>query len=309
MKRIDVHAHFLPDDYRAALAAVNPLLARLPDCSTDALLEMMERFQIDAAVLSLSPPGVFHGDAARARELARSMNEQAAQLRRRYPKRFAALGVTPFPDVEASVSEIDHCLDHLGLDGFELFSHVAGIYLGDHAWDPVFEALNAHRAYVFVHPVFPPYPPPLPAYPEWVFEFPFESTRSIVNLIYQGVFERFQDIRWHFPHLSGAAAFLAHRIGSLAIRNPEQAGLAPAGALAYLRRLFLDTAQADNNIALSAVLELSPVDRIVFGTDWPYAALPREGSDPAPGLNHLDREVRARVDGANASALVPSLFD
>jgi len=309
VKRIDVHAHFLPGDYRAALAAVNPSLARLPDCSTDALLEMMNRFQIDAAVLSLSPPGVFHGDTAHARELARSMNEHAAELRRGYPKHFAALGVLPLPDVEASVSEIGHCLNHLKLDGFELFSHVAGVYLGDHAWNPVLEELNAHRAYVFVHPVFPPYPPPLRSYPAWLFEFPFESTRAIVNLIYGGAFERFQNIRWHFPHLSGAAVFLAHRIGSLAIRNPEQAGSAPAGALAYLRRLFLDTAQADNNIALGAVLELTPVDRVIFGTDWPYAALPTEGRDPAPGLSYLDRELRAGIDGVNASALVPWLLE
>ena len=309
MPRIDIHTHFLPDQYRAALGAVNPVLPRvLPDCSTDKLLAMMDRFQIDAVVLALSAPGVYHGDLGRARELARAMNEHAAALRRSRPQQFATLGVLPLPDVAASVDEVGHCLDALELDGFELFTNVAGNYLGDAAWDPVLAELDARRAYVFAHPDTPPYALPLPPYPVWLFEYPFESTRAIVNLVYSGGFERFPNIRWHFAHLSGTAIFLAHRIASLAVRAPEAAGQAPAGAIAYLRRLFLDTAQADNPVALSAVLELSPEDRIVFGTDWPYAAQPETGSDPAPGLAYLNPELRARVEGANASALVPRLF-
>jgi len=217
--RIDAHTHFLPDGYRAALGA----LARLPDHSTDALLAMMDRFAIDAAVVSVSPPGVFHGDAGQARELARLVNEHAAALRRDHPGRFATLGVLPLPDVPASIGEVAHGLDELGLDGFELFSNVAGTYPDDPAWDPVLEALDARAAYVFVHPGPPPYARPLP-HPDWLYEYPFESTRAIVNLVYSGAFERFPNVRWQFAHLGGTAPFLAHRIASLAVRAPERTG-------------------------------------------------------------------------------------
>jgi hypothetical protein len=44
----------------------------------------------------------------------------------------------------------------------------------------------------------------------------------------------------------------------------------------------------------------------VFGTDWPYAALPASG-DPAPELDQLGND-RALVDAANAGALVPRLL-
>lgn len=268
---------------------MNPGLGDLPDCSTDALLAMMRRFDIDAAVVSLSPPGVFHGDRGHARELAMIVNEYAADLRRAHPDRLATLGVLPLPDVESSLSEIARCLDKLDLDGFELFTNVGGIYLGDRAWDPVLAELNARRAYVFVHPVSPPYqPPPLRSHPDWLYEYPFESTRAIVNLIYTGALERFPNVRFHFAHLGGTAPFLAHRIASLSVRSPQLASQAPAGAIGYLRALYLDTAQADNRPALSATLELLPADHIVFGTDWPYAALPGDGRDPSPGLATLD---------------------
>jgi hypothetical protein len=48
---------------------------------------------------------------------------------------------------------------------------------------------------------------------------------------------------------------------------------------------------------------------IVFGTDWPYAALPPEGGDPAPRLDALDGSERAAIECTNAAALVPRLFD
>jgi predicted TIM-barrel fold metal-dependent hydrolase len=54
-------------------------------------------------------------------------------------------------------------------------------------------------------------------------------------------------------------------------------------------------------------LEVTTPDRIVFGSDWPYAALPAQGGDPAPELDELGASVRAQVDGANAAALVPRL--
>ena len=40
----------------------------------------------------------------------------------------------------------------------------------------------------------------------------------------------------------------------------------------------------------------------MFGTDWPYADLPREG-DPAPGLDGLGPDLRARIDAANAAGV------
>lgn len=61
--------------------------------------------------------------------------------------------------------------------------------------------------------------------------------------------------------------FLAHRIASLADREPEQARAAPAGAVEYVRRLYYDTGLAGNAPAIAATLEVTGLDHIVFGTD------------------------------------------
>ena len=62
-----------------------------------------------------------------------------------------------------------------------LLSNVAGTYVGDAAWDPVFDELHRRGAYVFLHPGFPPHELPLPGHPVWLYEFPFDTTRAIAS--------------------------------------------------------------------------------------------------------------------------------
>jgi predicted TIM-barrel fold metal-dependent hydrolase len=303
MKRIDVHAHVLPEAYRAiAPAQTDRAAAPLPPGTEQGLFDFMERYAIDAAVISTGPPGATADDPGLARELAQVANEEIARIVRTNHDRLAGLAIVPLPDVDASLEEIAHALDSLGLDGVALFSNVGGTYLGDPSWDALFDELERRSAYVFVHPVAPAQPSPL-AWPSWLVEFPFDTTRAIVNLVYSGTLERCPRLRVQVGHLGGAAPFLAHRIASLAERLPDLADRAPRGALEYLGRLYYDTALSNNSVALASTVAAASIDRVVFGTDWPYAALPERG-DPAPLLG-LDAEQRALVDGVNACALVP----
>ena len=77
--RIDVHAHFLPDFYHAALVKAgltNPDgFPGIPNWSEEAALKMMDKLQIEAALLSISSPGVHFGNDQKAKELSRRVNE------------------------------------------------------------------------------------------------------------------------------------------------------------------------------------------------------------------------------------------
>jgi 6-methylsalicylate decarboxylase len=308
MARIDLHAHVIPDAYRDVLVLPDGTPYPAPPARLEDLVEMMGRYEIDAAVISTGPPGAFLGDPSRARDIARTANESIAAIVRDDPQRFAGLGIVPLPDVASAVEELAFALDHLELDGVMLLSNVAGCYLGDARWQPLYEELHRRNAYVFVHPAMPPHPLPLgELHPVWLYEFPFETTRALANLIFSGTLERFPGMRMQFAHLGGTAPFLAHRLASLADREPERAQRAPAGALEYLRRQYYDTGLTNNRPAIEATRALAPLDRIVFGTDWPYAALPPDGADPAPDLGFLSPGDRLAVDHQNAAALVPRL--
>jgi predicted TIM-barrel fold metal-dependent hydrolase len=301
--RIDSHAHVLPADYIEAIPQPGGNLPKPPVVSVEMLEQMMDRYAIDRAVVSVGPPGVFFGDQGQANELARLVNERMAAIRDRDPAKFAALGMVPLPDVDAALAELAHLLDVQGLDGVILTSHIAGTYLGADAFEPVYAELDRRGAYVFLHPTIPANGVAL-AHPAWLYEFPFDTVRALANLIYSGTFERYPNIRWQVAHLGGAAPFMAHRLASLTAREPHLAQQAPAGALGYLSRLYYDTGLADNEIAVNATRLVAPFDHLLFGTDWPYLAMPDAPGDPAPGLAFLDGE-RAALDGVHVGALVP----
>lgn len=308
MTRIDAHAHFAPPEYLERVQRRAGGTLPVPPWQLSDSLEMMARYGIDASVISVSPPGVFMGDQAEANELARLVNEAGAQIVRDRPAQFAALACLPLPDLDAAMRELEHALDVLHLDGVAVFTHYGPAYLSHPKFAPLLDELERRQAYVFVHPTMPAHAAPLPHYPPWLIEFPFETTRAIVDLLYSGALERCPKVRFQFAHQGGTVPFLAGRIASLVARSPREAGFAdrtPAGPLTYLRRLYYDTGLSNNASAIQATLEVTGFDHLVFGTDWPYADLPASG-DPAPGLAYLG-ERRERLEHHNAAALVPRL--
>ena len=303
--RIDTHVHMIGPRYLEAITPPNGPAPALPTATRAGIETMMHAYDIDAAVISIGPPGAAGPDQARRNVVARLANEELAEMRDDAPDRFAGLALLPLPDPDAALAEIAYALDELKLDGVTLLSNVNGIYLGDSRWDAVFAELDRRGAYVFLHPAMPASPPPLlQAHPVWLYEFPFDTTRALANLIYSGTLDRCPRLRLQVAHLGGTAPFLAHRIASLAEREPERSQLAPAGAIEYLRGLFYDTGLSNHRLALQTTRELVGSQRIVFGTDWPYAALPTSG-DPAPELQFLTEQERQAVDRTNALALIP----
>lgn len=137
-------------------------------------------------------------------------------------------------------------------------------------------------------------------------ELPFDTTRTIVDLLYSGALHRYPRIRYLFPHLGGATPFLAHRLATLVKRDTGWAQAAPEGPLTYLARLAVDSAQADNPPALDCVRAFVSETKIVYGSDWPYAVL-GPGPDPQPGLAHLGDRARAAIEWDHALALMPEL--
>ena len=262
----------------------------------DGLQQFMEQNAIDRAVISTGPPG------APTPEIARIANEELAEIVRAAPETFAGLAALPLGDVDAALAEVAHAYDALGMDGVLLLSSVRGTYLGDPALDSLFAELDRRGAYVFLHPGFPPHDLPLP-HPVWLYEFVFETTRALANLIYTGTLERYPNIRLQVAHLGGTAPFIAHRLASLAAREPDKATAAPAGAVEYLGRLYYDTGLANNAPALAATLEVTSPEHVVFGTDWPYLDI-AEGADAFPGLDYLG-ERRAAVENENTTVLIP----
>ncbi|KAF5849414.1 hypothetical protein GGP41_006398 [Bipolaris sorokiniana] len=154
---IDVHAHCVPDWYRAIVPRTggNPT----PSWNVTGHLDFMASQSISQAVLAFSAPGanVYPGDQAATIALARLINEQSAAFARAYPDKFTFYAVVPLPYTPNAIAEATYALDTLGAAGIALYSNFEGRYLGDSAFKPFFEAMNARGSsqIIYVHPTTP----------------------------------------------------------------------------------------------------------------------------------------------------------
>jgi hypothetical protein len=123
---IDVHHHFVPPFYlsanreriiAAAAGRINPGYA---SWTSERAIAAMDRDGVATAVLSLTTPGVWFGDAREAARMSRRVNEYAADLTRSHPGRFGLFAVIPLPDTESSLHEIEYAFSTLGADGIGL---------------------------------------------------------------------------------------------------------------------------------------------------------------------------------------------
>lgn len=270
---VDFHQHIIPDGYRAFLASLGKSDAggrELPAWSEHLATEFMEQRRIERALLSLSAPGVSMPGAGGGASLARDINLECDELARRRPERFGFLGTLPLPDVDAAVGEIHFLFERTRAEGIILLSNYEGIYLGDARFAPVLEALDSHRALVLVHPNELPFGAQsgLP-FPGWIADFLLDTTRAAVNLVAQGATRDYPNISFVLSHAGAFIPYIAGRIATGAYAFPRPASAKET--IEQLRSFYFDTALSSTKYALPSLLSFAREDRIVFGSDWPFA--------------------------------------
>jgi 6-methylsalicylate decarboxylase len=308
MPLIDVHAHLIPPFYREALIAAGrgpSISGGFPAWSPEQALEQMDQNGIAAAILSVSQPGVHFGDDSAACNLARTFNDYMARLSAARAGRLGAFAVLPLPDVPGALAETDYALDVLKLDGVGLLASYGEQFLGDDKFDPLLERLNAREAVVFVHPNLHPGSRTLTLnVPAWVVEYPFDTTRAVVNLVLSGKRRRYAKIRFILAHAGGTIPFLAWRIAAAPQIDKRYAALSSADIRSDLRSFWYETAQAPGPETFGALRLIAAPERILFGSDWPYCLSPVT-SAMIDALRQVDARQRLGVESANALHLFP----
>jgi predicted TIM-barrel fold metal-dependent hydrolase len=144
------------------------------------------------ALLSVSTPGVTPaGTAAEAADMARLVNDAAAEVVKDRPDRFGFLATVPLPAVDVAVAEAARALDELRADGLILLAHSGDTYLGDAAQMDLFAELDRRRTVVLVHPG--PLPgPAVPKVPPLAADFLLDTTRAAYLLVRTGVVARYR---------------------------------------------------------------------------------------------------------------------
>jgi 6-methylsalicylate decarboxylase len=291
---IDVHAHHLPDFYRQALVQHGhdrpDGFPHIPEWSAAEHVAAMDRLGIATSLLSISSPGVHLGDPADGsdgsgtRDLARAVNEAGRRAVVDHPGRFGLWASLPLPDVDAAMAEIAYCHEHLDVAGFALLTNVGGTYLGDDSFEPVWRELDRRNARVFVHPTSPPcWEHTSLGRPRPMLEFLFDTTRAVVDLVLNGTVATNPGIELLIPHAGATLPMIADRVSVFSMLLDVDPAV---DVLADLGRLHFDLAGYPLPRQLDALLTLTTLDHLHYGSDYPFtpefaAAAGRERLDEA----------------------------
>jgi len=301
--RIDTHHHFTVPKLITESVAKGVNQAGLQDWTPQKSIEQMDKGGVATSILSISDPGVWFGDNAAARALARECNDYAAKVIKDYPGRFGLFATLPLPDVEGALREIEYAFDTLKADGACVLSSYLGKYLGNPTFAPVMDELNRRKAVVFCHPFC------AACGTQTVLgdgqnrgvEFVFDTTRTIVSLLSSATVARCPDIRFIWSHGGGTVPYITSRLAGVAQQLPK-------GLIYKLQKFYYDTAQAFNPYTLPSFKKLVPASHILFGTDFPLGG----GSGAAVSKGLIDNggfsesELRG-IDRENALELLPRL--
>jgi len=320
--KVDVHHHSFPPAYTEYLvkASQKPAGWVTEPWSLPVACDYCKSKNIGFAVLSCIPGGPHSDvDLQQARDFTKSCNEYNSKVARESRNTLGFFAhITNMCEVEVTLEEIDYAFDTLGAAGIALGTsyHKSGRlhYLGDTEFVPVWDALSARSAVVFVHPVPSPnmdlinqnLPPP-------AYDFPHETGRTAIDMI-TNTSNMLRDHATNcsiiLSHAGGDLPYLIDRVAGLMCHGPEALRLKKTSddVLSEARRFYYDTALSSSPMQLNAVVSLlgpDKLDHILFGTDFPPAG--------AAAIEYFSRQLRGTkvVDfadlGHNALKLFPQL--
>ena len=240
---LDVHAHLAPvlTDRLAGIDGVSwnaadgamtidgYTLAAKSVYRPEALIAWMDEHRVERAWISIPPPLYRLALAAPAmRTWVLYVNDGLDALAAKFPERLSPLYHLPVTQ-PALAAEIVTTRAKTSRPRFAMpaGSQITEVILSDTGFAPLWSALNAARAFLFLHPCRGCDPRYEPFYLHNLLGSPVETALAAAHLAMSGVLERHPDMTVCLAHAGGASAAVA-RDGSSGVRSPAVRAPTPA---------------------------------------------------------------------------------
>jgi aminocarboxymuconate-semialdehyde decarboxylase len=295
MRSIDIHAHLTPQCFWRAtenggdwhsikrekdargteVALVGKGRQSLPPrarWTPEERLADMDSLGVDVHVVS-TYVGFYNYqlDTAVALATSKAINDEIAGMTRQWPQRFAGLGTVPMQDVKVAVSELERCMTQLGLKGVEINDHINGRTLEEPEFRPFWKAAEQMGAVVFFHQA----GETMVAARSKRYHLPnsignlADRAVTFATLVHGGVMDAHPDLKIVLGHGGGYTCYGIGRMDhGWKVRSEAREHLTQPPS-AYLRRFYYDCIVYEES-ALRFLIDRVGLDRVVFGTDWPY---------------------------------------
>lgn len=242
--------------------------------SADARLADMDREGVALQVLSSIPVTFcYEADPAGTAELAGAQNDFFTRMVTEHPTRFAALGAVALQDPDLAVAELRRCMSRPGFLGVEIATQVRGRELAHEEFDRFFAIAHELGALVLVHPRDEDLPARMAGLAMgFGAGMPMETATAAASLLTSGALVRRPGVRLCLAHGAGALPAIIGRLD----KGAQIGGMAADSAELPSRlaaSLWCDSLTY-NRTALLAAVDVVGADHVMFGSDYPFPAIP-----------------------------------
>jgi len=268
----------------------------------DSLLAWMDENRVERAWISVPPP-LYRLDLAAdaAGDWTTACNEALQAVAARHADRLTPLFHLPLqhPALAAEVAGV-WAGRAKPLFAMPAGSASGGVKLSDPAYAPLWQALDAAGAFLFLHPSKGCDPRYDAFYLQNLLGSPVETALAAAHLALSGIIERHPRMTLCLAHGGGATAAVAGRL-----ERGQLTGRPGAATGADRPRRVLKSVCVDCICHDPAALELSAAihgeDKVLFGSDWPFSmGLP----EPHQALAETRTELRAKIFRDNPRRLL-----
>ena len=282
-RTVDVHAHCYfqaaIDLMGAEAKAVLPPVKGVPEHflqagqHLSARFDAMDRMGIDLQVLSINPFW-YKKDRETAEAICRIHNESLAQLCAAHPKRFAAFAslAMQFPDL--AVQQLEEAVKKHGLKGAAIGGSVAGVDFSQPQHHPVLAKAQELGVMLFIHPQSTPELQARFKGNGWlsnVIGNPLDTTIALQKLIFEGVFDKFPQLKVLGAHGGGFLGSYAPRMDRSCFVSPQNCNpeiVLKKKPTEYIRQIYFDSLVFTGEALRHLAAEVG-AGQIMVGTDHP----------------------------------------
>ena len=283
MRTIDIHAHITPEAYIAASRSgetwhgiqpqsvsnmsYNPRTTWTPQ----ERIADMNSLGVDVQVLSTNASFYnYDMDASVVAAMTRDCNDYVAQLTKDHPDRFSGFATLPMQDVAASVAELERGMS-MGLKGAMIGDQVNGKTFDEPEFMPLWKSAEASGAVMLIHQGGNTIVSPRSGryhLPNTIGNLADRAV-TFASFVFGGVMDACPDLRVCLCHGGGYTCYGIGRMDrGWQVRREARVHITQPPSK-YLDKFYYDCLTHSEE-ALRYLIDSVGIDRVVFGTDWPF---------------------------------------
>ena len=306
---IDIHAHCVWPGVAELISGTALQDTGFPDWQQVGAdrIEAMDERSIDMQVLSVNRYWWNGLEPEIADKVVRYHDEQLAQWCNQHPDRFAALSSVSMEYPELAAAQLEYAVNELGLRGASVGGHVNGEAASNSRFDPFWAKAAELNVPVFMHP---------DNADQWVnaeiftgagslpniIGNPLETTIFLAKLIFEGVFDRFPNLKVVGSHGGGyLPSYLGRFEVACDVRDTAECVNKKKPSEYLKSQIWVDSMVFSEEGLRHLAAEMGS-SQIVFGSDspffWPDTLPMIEGSDD------FDADQKEAMLGGNLADLL-----